>query len=445
MGLVQGIRDYIGLKRRFARLDTEAVRRLHERGVLELVEFARENSALYRELYHGTSVRSLEDFARLPAVNKQIMMDNFDALNTVSVSKSEAMAFALDKELNRDYLGYYREEFVVGLSSGTSGNKGLYLTPRALTQRAPALFLARSGLPLGLLPFRILFLLRVFSQGFADLAAPGVTLRYRSSMTPPAELISAANDMRANVIMAPPSLLRILAPLAHLLKSKPRRVISYAEVLPSEDKLRLVEAFGCPVSEIYQTSEGQIGSPCRLGNLHINEDLVYVELLDANGHAIGPGERSASMLVTNLVNRAQPLLRYEMNDIVELGQPCPCGSSFRTIAKVIGRDDEVMWLRTASGSIRALFPDLLSRWVITTDDAIREFRVEMISPDLLRITLDLLPDADFADIASRLKERFARECAQFDIACGLDVRFDAISLPSSGAKLRRFYDLTRRA
>lgn len=438
MGLMQGIRDYRRLTRQFYRLDTKQLQDYQKNEVLSLVEHVCEKSLFYARTFSGLDVSSLPDYATLPTINKQVMMDNFDDLNTVGVRKADAMAYAMEKELDKDYFGYYLDKFVVGLSSGTSGNKGLYLTPRELTERAPALFLARGGLPLSLLPFRILFMLRVFSQGFQDLAAPGITINYKSSMTPPEDLIAAANAIRANILMAPPSLLRVLLPLADRLHRKPRRIVSYAEVLESEEKKRLSLVFGCPVVEIYQTSEGQIGSACSHGNLHINEDLVYVELLDESGHAIGPGQRSHTMLVTNLVNRAQPLLRYEMNDILELGEPCPCGSSFRTIARVIGRNDDVMWIRTKTGGTRALFPDLISRWIITTDDAIREFRVVQKNPELLEVTLDMPTSTEKDSIAARLTERFEREILAFDMSCRLDIKMDTISLPADGAKLKRF-------
>jgi phenylacetate-coenzyme A ligase PaaK-like adenylate-forming protein len=69
------------------------------------------------------------------------------------------------------------------------------------------------------------------------------------------------------------------------------------------------------------------------------------------------------MIVTNLVNRVQPLIRYEMNDIVELGEPCPCGSHFR----VISRSSAGMMMSWSCADARwveaALFPDLVSRWI----------------------------------------------------------------------------------
>ncbi|HCU07942.1 MAG TPA: hypothetical protein DF480_03065 [Clostridiales bacterium] len=111
-------------------------------------------------------------------------------------------------------------------------------------------------------------------------------------------------------------------------------IVSYAEVLTAEDKERFRTGFGARVIEIYQTSEGQMGSACKCVNLHINEDLVCVELYVDQGNPVTePGRPAARMIVTNLINRAQPLTRYELNDLIVLGEPCPCGSAFRVIGR----------------------------------------------------------------------------------------------------------------
>ena len=48
------------------------------------------------------------------------------------------------------------------------------------------------------------------------------------------------------------------------------------------------------------------------------------------------------MLVTNLYNHTQPLIRYEVTDQVTLiAGRCPCGSSFRRIEDPQGRLDDI--------------------------------------------------------------------------------------------------------
>jgi len=254
--------------------------------------------------------------------------------------------------------------------------------------------------------------------------------------------------------MAPPSLLRQILHLTPQLHQPPRRIITYAEVLDKEEKWRIGQAFRSPVVEIYQASEGQIASPCRCGNLHINEDLVYVELLGEDGRTpvTRPGQRVSRMLVTNLVNTVQPLLRYEMNDLLVLGEPCSCGSKFRVIDQIIGRNDDVLYLTTADGTQRAVYPDLVSRWIITADEQIREFHVrQLTTPGKLRtdnhleIIIDLFgndqtgitgPTAD--EVCARLEQRLIEELAVYKITCDLTIRCAPIRLPADNRKMKRF-------
>ena len=480
MGVMKGFKDYRQLNHNMYKMNRRQVEKYQGKQLELLLKAAVEGSAFYRSLYQTNGMLGIEPiphkseiqkliakqkleesgFFRLPTINKQIMMDNFDSLNTCGLKKSEVLEFALGKEFAGDYTGYYKEKYVVGLSSGTSGNKGLYVTPREITERLPFVFLARGGVPLHNIPMKILFLLRVFSQGFADIEAPLINLTYKSTMTPPRELLEFINKNQVNIIMAPPSMLRILMEYSNQIKSKIKTIVSYAEVLEKEEKERLKKAFNCQVNEIYQASEGPIGSTCKCGNMHINEDLVLVELFDEKGDKVElPGVIPSRMLVTNLVNTAQPLIRYEMNDLVVLGEKCPCGSSFRVIDRILGRNDDVLLLKDEKGEIVHVFPDLFARWIITTEDRIREFQVLQKSSEEIEIKIDLFnietdaevrPVDDHAGnaaveftneeetIMEKLKTRIMQELVNFEINCRVEIVVCQIALPEKMSKYKRF-------
>jgi putative adenylate-forming enzyme len=264
-------------------------------------------------------------------------------------------------------------------------------------------------------------------------------------MTPPKDLIDIINEKKINIIMAPPSMLRVLMEHAGHIKTKIKMIVSYAEVLEKEEKARISSIFKSPVNEIYQASEGQIGSTCKCGSLHINEDLVFVELFESDGNPVDkPGVIASKMIVTNLINNAQPLIRYEMNDVIVLGEKCKCGSSFRVIEKILGRNDDILVLRDVKGANRNVFPDLFARWIITTDDRIREFKVVQTSTDELEITVDLYcsKDSDKCDeqevILDKLHQRITDELQKYEIKCNLKVVSQKIPLPREKSKFKRF-------
>ena len=129
------------------------------------------------------------------------------------------------------------------------------------------------------------------------------------------------------------------------------------------------------------------------------------------------------MIVTNLVNRAQPLIRYEMNDLVRLGAKCPCGSNFRVIKQIIGRSDDIL--------------DLFARWVITQNPNIREFRVVNNKINQVTVTIDLFREEPEA--GADLKARLLEELSWYRVpAPEIEVVNAPISLPTDKNKYKRF-------
>jgi len=403
--LVQGLADFALLRWRRRFLRGERLHRYQQRAAQRLVRYAVEHSPFYRELYSG---KPLDDLSVLPTIDKRTMMDHFSAFNTAGLDQQELIDFALAMERSHDFLHYFRDRYVVGLSSGTSGAKGLVLTERSLAERLPAVFLARSGVPLTLLPFRIIFILRVHNQAFANIDSPLITLRYLHSMTPVERIVEEINAVHANVLMAPPSLMRLIGARATAIRNPLKLLMCYAEVLGDDDAAVIKQAFGAPLIQLYQASEGLVGSSCTAGRLHVNEDLVLLEALDEHGQPAPPGQPCHKLLVTNLYNTLQPLIRYQLNDLLVLGQGCSCGSGFRVIERVLGRSDDLFWLERADGSgHQYLFPDITARYVMNACELVREYQVEQTAYDHVVVRLVTLPDR-FAEAAPLVEQNLHR-------------------------------------
>lgn len=81
---------------------------------------------------------------------------------------------------------------------------------------------------------------------------------------------------------------------------------------------------------------------CDHGWLHVNSDWVVLEPVDADHAPTPPGIASHTVLLTNLANRVQPLIRCDLGDsVLARPDPCPCGSPFPAI-RVQGRRDDVL-------------------------------------------------------------------------------------------------------
>jgi putative adenylate-forming enzyme len=437
--ILTGLIDYFRLVVHRTFYSEKRNRTYQEKQLRKLYQYAIKNSPFYQELYKDNPFETMEDFYQLPTVNKTIMMDHFSTLNTCGIEKDDVMKYAVQMEKDKTFLGYYQDKYVVGLSSGTSGNKGIYITPKEITKRLPAVFLARGGFPLRLLPYRILFMLRVFSQGFEDINSKIISLNYLSTMEDIQIVIKRINNLKINILMAPPSFIRELLPYKDQINVPIKRIMTYAEVLEEEDKARFEKDFNTRVIEIYQASEGQIASACKEGHLHINEDLVFVELYDEEDNFIvEPNVVGHKMILTNLVNTAQPLIRYEMNDMIILDEPCECGSKFRRIKKILGRHDDLLYFYNKDKERKYIFPDLFVRWIIVVSDNIREFQVFQKEINKIRIVIDFIHDNNSA-IEKELHDKITDELKCFGIHSPIiEIEHGKIELPKDKNKFKRF-------
>ncbi len=117
-----------------------------------------------------------------------------------------------------------------------------------------------------------------------------------------------------------------------------------------------------------------IACECAHGSLHVNDDWVILEPVDAQLRPVPPGEVSHTTLLTNLANRTQPLLRYRLDDRVRvLPGRCACGSAFTTI-EVQGRSGDTLVLHDAHRRAVPILP-LALETAIEEEAHVTQFQV----------------------------------------------------------------------
>ncbi len=219
----------------------------------------------------------------------------------------------------------------------------------------------------------------------------GVKLIYVDYTHPPEELAKLINQKKLNIIAGPPSLLAMIAPYRESIAPQIEALISYAEVLDGETRAYLERAFGAPVVQIYQGSEGFIASTCQKGKLHLNEDTILVEQDDI-GDTTGQAKK---VIVTDLYRTTQPIIRYSLNDVLEIDpEQCECGSCFRVVKLIHGRADDIFLLKGAAGETRHLFPDYVRRAINQASDDILEYQAIQHTLDSIEIRLVLKPGVE---------------------------------------------------
>jgi phenylacetate-CoA ligase len=127
-------------------------------------------------------------------------------------------------------------------------------------------------------------------------------------------------------------------------------IVSAEMLLPGKRQI-LEETFRGKVFDRYGCREvSVIASECEYHRgLHVNADALIIEVEAAPNLPSGMGR----VLVTDLLNRSMPLIRYEIGDLASLDTEmhCPCGRSLPLIGNIQGRTSD--FLRLPSGRMVA--------------------------------------------------------------------------------------------
>jgi phenylacetate-coenzyme A ligase PaaK-like adenylate-forming protein len=182
-----------------------------------------------------------------------------------------------------------------------------------------------------------------------------------------------------------------------------------------------------------------IAFDCDRGRLHLNADWLVLEPVDASFRPVPPGRASYTTLLTNLANRVQPIVRYDLGDsVTEIPGPCPCGSPLPPI-QVEGRRDEILNLRSSSGEAVPLLPMALAT-VVEESPGVGSYQLLQSGPALLRIRLEEAPGHDRTrvgnDVANRLREFLS---AQGLSEVVVELAEERPSRDPSGGKLRQVF------
>jgi phenylacetate-CoA ligase len=133
-------------------------------------------------------------------------------------------------------------------------------------------------------------------------------------------------------------------------------------------------------------------------------------VVDQRDRPVPPGQVGHKLLVTNLVTMTQPLIRYEVSDMVAVAQErCPCGRPFRLLAGIEGRNDDILHLPAAAGGTTAVHP-LALRTALAGIPGLAQYKV-VHDVDGLHVRVALRPGADPREAVQLVTTRLAGKLA----------------------------------
>jgi putative adenylate-forming enzyme len=328
-----------------------------QRSLHRLRRFAAEHSPFYRRFHHGLENRPLHE---LPILTKATLMESFDDVVTDRGLRLTDLEAHLREGTGREL---FRGRYVVLATSGSTGRRGVFLFNEAEWIHALA-FIARpmawAGLTTGLRkPPRSAFIASTTPWHYSARVSHSLSSRLLPALRldaaePLEEMVRRLNEWQPEVLAAYPSVLKPLAEeqIAGRLHIRLRSVACSAEVLTDETRRRVQQAWGIRVYDTYGATEyAPIAAECASGRKHLLEDGAIIEIVDEKGRPVPAGTLGDRVLLTVFNRWTQPLIRYEISDMIRpVAGHCECGRKLQLIERIEGRVEEVLEFASRSGA-----------------------------------------------------------------------------------------------
>ncbi len=322
------LKHFLNLRKE-QRLDRDGMEELQERRLGEMLAAASDTD------FYGSSVQGLspEEFLADPTALRMTMKEDV----------RDAGRFIRH--------GVRRESLGMMETSGSTGNSAQFYFDRdALNQRAALLALLQ--MEFGRSPFDLYAEISYSTPKPFPLSALGIFRKVHISVfQEESKTFAMLKRLRPDIIGWYPSVLGIMARLNGL-EDRPLRLksaYSGGEPLTGEGRRLIEDSFSCAVFEQYAATEfGCIAWECpEEHRLHVNSNTCLVEIVDDKGKP----SRSGNIIITGLINKAMPLLRYSIGDMGTWGKECSCGRATPVLDSVSGRSDDLFIL--PSGKMRS--------------------------------------------------------------------------------------------
>ncbi|MEW6442004.1 MAG: hypothetical protein AB1640_13800 [bacterium] len=402
------------------------IREYQDQRMRSLVKYAIEHSPFYREFYARIDPDKPYDYESLPVLTKKIMMDNYDRFVTDSKLKIHDLQEHVHN-LTRDeyYLGSYRV-LSTGGSSGLTGffafNRSEWRTLIGAWQRA----MKYLGYPLRLPNrWKVAFIgarhPRHMSSRLTESSDLGLLIMLRLSASEPLEeMVKALNEFQPEILSGYPSIEALLAQeqLEGRLNIHPSIVACSAEILAEDMKQKIRAAWGKNPFNMYLATEVvTLGVTCSQDRgIHVFEDLAILEVVDENNRRVPDGVLGNRVLLTNLHYFTQPLIRYELTDMLKVfPEPCPCGRPFPLLEAIEGRSDDILELEGFDCRTVSVHP-ITFRSALGKTPGLRQYQVVQRQGDL-HFNLVALDHENTEELSRKVESIMTRNLEDRGVKC----------------------------
>ena len=386
------------------RKSREKILNIQEKKFRKILRYAYKNSKFYHDLYTSAGINkddlSTVSIEKIPIVNKEIIMNNFDEVVTTNdLNKEEIMDFI---DVNRNPSDLFKGKYFVIHSSGGSGKVGVtvynkrdydYSYPfitRAYKLKfkriKPVLYGAVDG------HYSIVSFTLHGKKGITKFFSKPLVLDINNPLD---KVVKKLNDFRPDILGGYFTGLKVLAKQQEKgsLKINPSYIVSCGEAVLKKDKEYIESVFEKSLINLYGLAESNLVGIGKneFNGIYLNDDLVFLEIKEDH------------LLLTNLFNKTMPLIRYRVDDILKKKNDVKKILPFTLIDEVLGRAEQMIWLRNKEGGLDFIHPIVIAEFYVKGLDKLQIIVKTETSFDFLAVIT-----GDKQTVVKNIKENMDR-------------------------------------
>lgn len=385
----------------FPSLSPEEIRAYQFKKIQKLISLAYNHTEFYNDLYtkhgiHPEDIKTWADFEKLPTVTKDDMVAS--GLTCVVDTKR------YDKNLILSRSSGSSGKIIDIFFENTSWNEQALITLRMYQRSWNYNPLDRQAL--------------IYTSEYPYHSIMGFyKASYIHTLTPSEIIIKKLQEIQPQIIVSYPFiLLELISKFKNECKNlKPKTISTNSEQSTQQQRDFISSVFNCPVYDEYSTEElTLVGYQCKNKNYHIQEDGVYIEILDPERDISFPQDAIGEIVGTCLVNDVMPFIRYRNGDLGATKKSnCTCGNNGRVLHSISGRKNGSFLLADGTHIPSSRILDWTYRWFLELKIPVLQFQI--IQNEIDSITVVIIPTNSYKSsyhdkiIIDSFKETFGKE------------------------------------
>ena len=419
---------------------------LQQKRFKKMLKHVYHNSKFYRDLYssHGIHEKDLEDvkITDLPFINKSIIMENFDNILTVKDLSKDLIENYLCSLTEPQYGKLYLDKYMLIHTSGSTGTVGYFVYGQKDWEMLLAQTISRvvrvkpklSGKK-----YKTAFI-GAIGGNFAGCSlvrsAPSVLYDYTliSVHKPPEEIIQELNRLQPEIITSYGSVMQMLAEaqIQGKLNIHPIHLHSAGDAITQTAYELTKEAWGLYPSNFYACTESLCMGVQRTPgeDLELFDDFNIFEILDENQKEVGL-DSEGNLVLTNLYNYTQPLIRYQVNDVLKKSTEERSERGFLRIRSLNGRKGILLEYKNNEGEKVKINYSMLLSFI---SPGVQRYQFAQTQPDelVMRVKMRSADDQLIKEAKARMDQIITKHNLQGCVKTKIEVVDEFKNNPKTG-------------